>query len=286
LTHTASKQKQPTRLQEYGVGVFELCPTKAALKKALKKELITVNGTIATTATYIHGGEVITLTISEKIISSKELVFPLQILFEDEFLAILHKPAGILVSGNSFKTIARALPQNLTKSKQPDACTPQPVHRLDYATTGVILAGKTNSSIRALNKLFKEKKVQKTYYAITIGTMESQGDITTTIDDKPSHSSYQVLKSVTSSRFGKLNLVTLDPKTGRRHQLRKHLAGIGTPILGDKDYGKEGFLLKGKGLYLHAYAIQFVHPFSEEEIFIKSELPERFVKIFPEITIP
>ena len=240
-----------------------------------------MNGAIATTATYINGGELITLTISESNTSSKQLIFPLQVLFEDEYLAILHKPAGILVSGNSFKTIARALPQNLTKSTQPDACTPQPVHRLDYATTGVILAGKTNSSIRVLNQLFEDKKVQKTYFAVTIGTMPNQGDITTPIAEKTSHSSYQVFESVTSQRFGVLNLVTLDPKTGRRHQLRKHLASIGNPILGDKDYGKAGLILNGKGLYLHAYSLQFLHPFTKDEIVIKSELPERFRKLFP-----
>lgn len=263
------------------MGIFELCATKSSLKKALKKELITVNGTIATTATYIHGRELITLTIFEKKTATKELIYPLTVLFEDAYLAVIHKPAGILVSGNRFKTIASALPQNLTKSELPDTCTPQPVHRVDYATTGTLLVGKTRSSIRALNKLFENKKVQKTYYAITIGTMETKGNITTPIDQKPSQSNYTALTSVVSKRFGTLNLVKLDPKTGRRHQLRKHMASIGNPILGDKDYGIDGSILQGKGLYLHAYSLQFVHPFRGENICIKSELPKRFLKIFP-----
>lgn len=268
------------RLQEYGVGVFERCPTKSALKKALKKQLITVNGVTATTATYIHGGEVLVLTVPEKITSSKKLVFPLKVLFEDEYIAIIHKPAGILVSGNSFKTIARALPQHLQSSKLPDACTPQPVHRLDYATTGVLLVGKTSYSIRELSQLFKDKKIIKTYFAVTLGAMETHGEITSLIDGKASHSSYTVCDWVPSDRFGRLNLVKLQPKTGRRHQLRKHLAGIGNPILGDKEYGLNGLLLKGKGLYLHAYSLQFVHPITKKEIFVQSELPERVGKIF------
>lgn len=263
------------------MGIFEFCPTKSALKKALKKEQILVNGTMATTATYIQGGEIIVLTISEKNIATKQLDFPLKVLFEDDSLAVIYKPAGFLVSGNSFKTIANALPQNLTTSTLPDACVPQPAHRLDYATTGVLLVGKTSSSIRILNKLFEDKKILKTYYAITIGTMENQGSITTPIDEKPSRSVYQVLETVSSLRFETLNLVKLAPKTGRRHQLRKHLARIGNPILGDKDYGKEGFILNGKGLYLHAYSLQFTHPFTKEKMLIKSELPGRFVKIFP-----
>ncbi len=239
-----------------------------------------MNGTIATTATYIQGGEVIAFTISEKITATKQLRFPLQVLFEDNYLAILHKPAGIMVSGNTFKTITSALPQNLTKSTLPDACTPQPAHRLDYPTTGVLLAGKTSSSIRALNQLFKDKRVSKTYYAVTIGEMETQGEITSLLDGKASHTSFQVCESVSSERFSTLNLVKLNPKTGRRHQLRKHLASMGHPILGDKEYGIEGLILNGKGLYLHAYSLQFIHPVTEEKILVKSELPERFGKLF------
>lgn len=155
------------------------------------------------------------------------------------------------------------------------------MHRLDYATTGVLLVGKTISSIRLLNKMFEDKLIKKLYYAVTIGDMNEQGDISTPIDGKQSQSHYQLVKSVSSKRFRKLNLVKLEPKTGRRHQLRKHLAGIGNPILGDKDYGIEDLILKGKGLYLHASTLKFTHPFTSENIFIKDELPKRFMKIFP-----
>ncbi|WP_394355066.1 RluA family pseudouridine synthase [Maribacter aquimaris] len=192
----------------------------------------------------------------------------------------MHKPAGILVSGNSFKTIAHALPQNLRKSNLPDATTPQPVHRLDFATTGILLIGKTNQSIRALNKLFENKSVKKTYYAITIGEMEERGEIISAIDGKKSQSNYTLCDSVPSERFGRLNLVELGPRTGRRHQLRKHLSHIGNPILGDKEYGIENLILNGKGLYLHAYSLKFIHPFTHGEMHFKDGLPQRFKKIF------
>ena len=255
-------------------------PTKSALKKVIKKKYVEVDDVIATTATYIRGGETITLAIPNEISSSKKLVFPLQVLYEDEHLAILHKPPGILVSGNGFKTIAHALPQNLQPSALTDVTKPQPVHRLDYATTGVLLTGKTGSAIRKLNQLFQDKKVQKVYYAVTIGEMPPHGKIDTPIDGKPSESPFVVTQSVPSEKYGFLNLVKLDPKTGRRHQLRKHLASIGNPILGDQMYGKEGLILTGKGLYLHAYSLDFTHPFTEEQIYIKDNLPERFTKIF------
>lgn len=193
---------------------------------------------------------------------------------------MIHKPAGIQVSGNSFKTVANALGQNLKPSSLPDKVRPQPVHRLDYATTGILLVGKTSRSIRELNKLFEEKAVAKTYFAVTIGEMDRQGTIDLPVDNKPSRSHYEVLDSVPSERFGMLNLVELKPETGRRHQLRLHLASMGNPILGDKDYGIDGLILNGKGLYLHAHSLTFIHPFTTQEIHLQDPLPERFGKIF------
>lgn len=281
-THIVPQLESPIRMQDYGVGIFNATVTKSALKKALKKRYIRVDGLVASTATFIRGGETISISIPEEVSPKKKLIFPLEVLFEDEYLAVIHKPAGILVSGNSFKTIANALPQNIKRSNLPDAARPQPVHRLDYATTGILLVGKTSSSIRALNKLFENKEVRKTYYAVAIGEMEASGRITTEVDGKKSRSNYTGIQSVASERFGKLNLLQLEPETGRRHQLRIHLSSIGNPILGDKDYGIEGLILNGKGLYLHAYSLEFKHPFTNEALALKDELPERFTKLFVE----
>ena len=242
--------------------------------------MVRVNDSIATSATLIHGGECISLSVPKESSPNKKLVFPLKVLFEDDYLAVIHKPAGILVSGNSFKTIANALAQNIQQSDLPDATKPQPVHRLDYATTGVLLVGKTSSSIRALNRMFEDKKVEKIYYAVIIGEMSNQGKITSEIDGKKSQSNYKLLESVSSKRFGKLNLVKLKLQTGRRHQLRKHLSSIDNPILGDEAYGIENLILKGKGLYLHAYSLSFIHPFTNKQVCLKDEFPQRFKKIF------
>lgn len=269
------------RLQEYGVGLFKSALTKSALKKALKKNYITVNDHIATSATFINGGERITLAIPKDATPTKTLIFPLTVIFEDDYLAAIHKPSGILVSGNTFKTIGKALAQNIMRSTLFDATRPQPVHRLDFATTGILLAGKTSASIRALNQLFEAKTIHKTYYAVTIGHMDTEGTITTNIDDKPSQSHYKVLASVDSKRFGQLNLVQLNPLSGRRHQLRKHLFSINHPILGDKTYGISDLILNGKGLYLHAYSLSFKHPFTKETLYLKDDFPERFKKLFP-----
>ncbi len=281
-THIAIQLKTPIRLQEYAVGIFNTIPTKSGIKKAIKKKLILVNGAIASTALFINGGEKIELFQLDTETDFKRLNLSLEVVFEDDFLAVIYKPSGVLVSGNKFVTIANALAQNLQKSAEPDAVKPQPVHRLDYPTSGVLLIGKTSSAITALSQLFETKNIQKTYHAVCIGKMQHTGTIDFAIEDKESHSSYKVLKTVNSPRFEFLNLVKLSPKTGRKHQLRIHLSSINNQILGDKEYGNPALILKGKGLYLHASTLRFEHPFTKEHITVSKELPKKFTKIFPE----
>tara|TARA_R110001632_G_scaffold229875_1_gene366690 strand:- start:10724 stop:11587 length:864 start_codon:yes stop_codon:yes gene_type:complete len=279
-THIVPHQKNPIRIQEYAVGIFKTVATKSAIKKAIKKELILVNDEPTSTAKIIIGEEKITLIDNREKSTQKQLILKLSVLYEDDYLAVIEKPAGILVSGNKFKTIDNALQQNLQRSIQSDAVRPRPVHRLDYPTTGLLLIGKTSSSILALNQLFENKKIEKIYHAITIGKIEPEGRILFEVDEKQSESIYKVIATVSSKRFSKLNFVKLSPKTGRRHQLRKHLSAIGNPILGDQEYGKEELILKGKGLYLHASRLDFIHPFTKEHLEINSPIPLKFKKIF------
>lgn len=279
-THTALPQSKPIRLQEYGVGLFRKIATKSALKKAIKKGLITVEGKIASTATFIYGNEQIAFYPLEEPTNRKKLELELQVVFEDEHLAVINKPAGILVSGNTFKTISNALSSNLKKSTCPDSVTPKPVHRLDFGTTGLLLVGKTSSDILALSKLFENRQIAKTYIAVTIGKMKRKGSVAIPLDGKEATSTYEVLQTVVSERFQYLNLVKLLPKTGRKHQLRQHLAALGNPILGDTAYFKENLVLKGKGLYLHAFSLQFVHPVTNENMYFENGLPMKVSKIF------
>jgi 23S rRNA pseudouridine1911/1915/1917 synthase len=281
-THDVPKLEKAIRFQEYAVGIFETIPTKSGIKKAIKKELIYIDGTLATTSKYISGKEKIELYQSEKSSLFKRLELKIEVLFEDEYLAIIYKPAGILVSGNKFVTIANGLTQNLIKSTQFDAVKPQPIHRLDYPTSGLLLIGKTSTAITELGKLFQNKEIQKTYFAITIGVMNTVGLINFLIDEKIAQTKFEVLKTVISERFGYLNFVKLEPKTGRKHQLRKHVSEIGNPILGDKKYFLEHKVLTGKGLYLHAASLDFVHPFTKDKISITKNLPKKFTKIFPD----
>ncbi len=280
-THIVPTLTDPQRLQEYAVGIFKSVATRSAIKKAIKKGIILVDQETSSTATWIKGGETIQLLEVQKS-THKVFDLTLEVLFEDEHLAIINKPAGVLVSGNSFATIDNALNSNLQVSTLEDTVRPRPTHRLDYPTSGLLLIGKTSSAILQLNQLFEHKQIQKTYHAVTIGKMQTEGKISLDVDGKESLSFYKVLDSVPSKRFNHLNLVELSPKTGRRHQLRKHLSSLGNPILGDKEYGKGDLILKGKGLYLHASQLTFIHPFTQKEMQVNTPLPKKFLKIFPQ----
>lgn len=279
-THIAKKPTEKIRFQEYGVGIFDLIPTKSGLKKAVKKGLILINGEKATTAQFINGGEKIEL-LEEKSVSKKPFIKHLDVLFEDEDLAIIIKPNGILTSGNAFATIANCLEMNLKDSSRNDAVTPFPVHRLDYATSGLLLIGKTASCRRILHEMFEQNQITKTYHAVCVGKMRcSEGCIEEDLDGKPSVTNYKVLKSVISERFEALNLVELYPKTGRTHQLRRHLLLIGNPIMGDKKYFVQNKQHKGYGLYLHATKLELSHPISHKKLLVESDLPKKMLRIF------
>lgn len=277
--HIAPKPNETIRLQDYGVGIFKGAPSKSALKKAIKRKQVLVNGKLATTAMFIKEGDKIELRIPLGQTPHKTFQLELQSIFEDEHMAIVHKPAGVLTSGNSFKTIANALPNNLKTSSEADAILPQPAHRLDFATTGALTVGKTRKALHKLNMAFEKQQIKKVYYAICIGHLPEYGTIDVAIDGKDAKTYYRAIESVNSPRFGQLQLVQLLPITGRRHQLRKHLFAMGSPILGDPIYYNENHILKGKGLYLHAYSLKLQHPETEENLWIVDPLPERFRKI-------
>jgi len=255
------------------------------MKKAIEKGLVKVNGDVAFTGRYVSGGELIQLHKKEDTDLGPVVKVQLEVLHEDEHLALINKPAGIVVSGNKKRTLVNALPYNLKESSQPNALPrPQPAHRLDFPTSGVILIGKTANTLTSLNELFSKRGVEKTYQAITQGTMtEKEGTIESTIKNKKAITHYKVLKELPSPKWDHLNLVELKPVTGRRHQLRIHMSELGNPIFGDKTYGIEGKIMQGKGLYLHSMKVAFTHPVTEEKIEVSTPLPLKFQRLLDNI---
>lgn len=272
------------RLSDMPRGIFKTIPSRKAFKNAIKKGLVKVDGELGHTADYIKGGELIEVFEDPYQKAKPHIDFELEVLYEDDYLAVVYKPAGILVSGNKKWTLENALSFNLKKSNKEDVLVnPEPIHRLDYATSGVLLISKTREAVIRLNKLFEERQIDKIYHAICIGKMEEEGLIESDIEDKKCKSTYRVLKTINSDKYDHLNLVQLIPHTGRRNQLRIHLLEIGNPIFGDLKYGREGFISKGSGLYLHASSLGFKHPLTNEMLIVSKELPKKFTKLFPNI---
>jgi 23S rRNA pseudouridine1911/1915/1917 synthase len=275
--------QEVVRLSDLPWNSFHFIQSRKAWKKSIKSGLVKVNGAQGFTGDHISGGELIEVFQDDVDKEMPEIDLKLEVLFEDDYLAIVNKPAGIEVSGNKKWTLQNALSGNLKSSGQADWLHVQePIHRLDYPTSGAILIGKTASITIALNKLFEERNIKKSYLAVTIGEMPKSGKVESDVDDSPAGSLFRVLNSLESERFGFLNLVELNPETGRRHQLRKHMLELGNPILGDWAYYKEGLILKGKGLYLHSLSLEFAHPSNGEMIKVQAPLPGKYVKLFPE----
>ena len=168
-THIVPENIKDIRLSDYAIGVFPQIPSRKGLKKAIKNGQVYINGSKANTGNWITTGQKIDLIALDKK-PPKIYQLTLPIIYEDDQLAIIKKTAGIVVSGNQFHTIQNALLFNLAPSKAIDAFQlPRPVHRLDYATSGLLLIAKTTSASIYLSKQFKNKTIQKRYQAVIIG---------------------------------------------------------------------------------------------------------------------
>jgi 23S rRNA pseudouridine1911/1915/1917 synthase len=278
-THLVPDDVSPIRLSDYARTAFPQFPSRKGMAKAIKRGELWINGSPAHSGDWIQPRQILTLVDLQQR-PPKTYHLPLEVIDEDESLAIINKPPGIEVSGNKFKTVENALADNLTPSSLPDALPwPRPVHRLDYSTSGLLLVAKTASAQVALGHQFENRTLHKHYSALVMGQLTEPGQINTEIDGLPAVSDYTPLKTVPSLRSGHITLVNLSPVTGRTHQLRIHMAALGHPIVGDQKYGEAGNTLKGKGLFLAAIELQFLHPVSQQETTAKIDLPLKFCSL-------
>lgn len=277
-THTIPLDTPAQRFSDYAQGLFSVYPTQNSVKKAIKRGELILNGAIEKTGTWIQPGQLIQRIDPER---TPEHVFPqkMEVVFEDEALAVIQKPAGLPTSGNFYRTAQNAILYNVGLSTQADALPcPLPAHRLDRATSGLLIFAKTRSARIELGRQFETKAIQKQYEAVVMGKIPESGTLETPIDNKPSTSLYTRLDTVPSLRSEHLSLVKLQPLTGRTHQLRIHLSQAGFPILGDQLYGKEGMILLRKGLFLSAVGLSFPHPVTQEEMTFQIDAPPKFRK--------
>ncbi|MCK4934715.1 MAG: RluA family pseudouridine synthase [Simkaniaceae bacterium] len=217
----------------------------------------------------------------------------LDILYEDEAILAINKPAGMVVhpaSGNRTGTLVNALLYYVKSLKLWDeSIRPGIVHRLDKDTSGIILVAKTIESHRDLIEQFSDRSIEKTYIAITLGNPKN-GILSAPIGRHPKNRKEMTLLDVggkeaiteieTLANREHLSYVSLSPKTGRTHQLRVHLKSCNAAVLGDSVYGNEKMKEKYgiKRQLLHAHQISFTHPLSKKRMNLSAEIPKDIQK--------
>lgn len=277
--HRVDRRGEGMRLVDYAGQAFVKLGSKSAAKKALKKQNILLNGRAAQGAEFLQAGDTIEL-IGQQQSSMKALHIEMPVIFEDEYLIVVNKPAGIATNGNRHKTAENAVLGKFKPSSASDALSrPVAAHRLDVPTRGLLIMAKTKTAQREIGHLFQKKLIQKHYYAIVHGAPPQSGYIETPIGDKSAHTDFETVRTVSSRLFDKLSLVRLSPKTGRTHQLRIHMQSIGHLIAGDKQYADGKRTILGKGVYLAACALSFRHPVTGKPLELSEDIPNKFVRL-------
>ncbi len=214
---------------------------------------------------------------------------PFQVIYEDNHLLVVNKPAGLLVQGDSTgdKPLVEFGKDYIkSKYKKPGKVFLGVVHRLDRPVSGLVVLARTSKALERMNEIFKNRKVQKTYWAVVRRKPgETKGRLvhyllkdgsrnTVKAFDKPVEEAK--MAELTYRLLGKLNehyLLEVNPITGRPHQIRVQLSRMGCPIRGDVKYGfpKPN---TDSSINLHARKIHFVHPVRKEPMTFKAGLPE------------
>ena len=253
----------------------------------------------------LRGGE--TIEVDLEILRPTPLKpeqIPLQILFEDQDLAVIEKPAGLVVhpgSGTKAKTIVHGLLFHFQSlSNAGGISRPGIVHRLDKNTSGLLIIAKNNVAHARLSRAFQDRQIQKTYLALVHGKFaRNSGTIELPVGRHPrirtkmatgiprgrsAYTEYQVLE-----QFRGFSLLEVHIKTGRTHQIRVHLAAIGRPVVGDSVYGERSYkeFTKRFGVlnryFLHASGLRFTHPTTGVIMEYHSPLPEELQNLLKSI---
>lgn len=262
-----------TRLLDYAIGVFPLLPTKSSVKKAIKRRELWIDNVQGYSGDYIRQGMTIYHRIPQEEVA--ELI-DIDIAYEDDFLLIVNKPPGILSSGQGKVSIQKALIQRQWDSIIEDAYLfPKLIHRLDRDTSGLLIAAKTKSTHLALSQMLEAHAIKKKYAAIVEGCPKSPLWIDDPIDGQEAMTNITSVKKLQTKDT--TSLCTIELVTGRTHQIRVHMKGIGHPIVGDHIYNKEGISF-GRGLFLQASSIRFNHPETSDIIEVEVPLHKKFEK--------
>lgn len=216
-------------------------------------------------------------------------VLNLEVLYEDNHLIIINKKVGDLIQGDKTGDIplSELVKQYIKKKYQkPGNVFLGVVHRLDRPTSGAVIFARTSKALERLNKMLRDKKIKKTYWAIVKNKpLKETYTLINYLKKNPKNNKSTVYtKETEGSKRAVLHfkiikeldnyfLLEIDLETGRHHQIRAQLSAIGCPIKGDLKYGFNRSNKDG-GIHLHARRIEFIHPVSKEPIKLKAPLPD------------
>ena len=299
-------KKEKMRIDTYLANYFPDY-SRNYFQKLIKGQKVKIGDFLPKANYLIKKDEVIEITfLPEKSENIQAQDIPLNIIYEDEELIVLNKQAGMVVHpacGHPNGTLVNALLYYAMESAAKDKKKsfvwkdfvayednrPGIVHRLDKDTSGIILVAKTKTTQFFLAKQFQKREIKKTYWALVSGEVKDEkGEIVAPLGrsvyerKKMAVGSYAGKEAVTRfkvlKRFVDFTLLEVKPKTGRTHQVRVHLAYIGYPVLGDRDYSSKWTVgeKKIKRQLLHAYELDFVHPAQKKRMKLTAPLPDDF----------
>jgi 23S rRNA pseudouridine1911/1915/1917 synthase len=265
--------------------------SRSRLQQLVRKEFITLNGSPARPRDLVRSGDRIAINepAPERIDNQPEAI-PIHVLYEDEDLIVINKPAGLVVhpgAGHREHTLVNALLHHFPKLSGIGGMErPGIVHRLDKETSGCLVVAKNDEAHRGLSEQFEQRTVEKIYLALVVGRMRKNAG---TVDEKIGRHPVDRQRMSIASRRGReakteyrvlsssdeTSLVECKLHSGRTHQVRVHLQHLGHPVLGDKIYGKKHAKDFARQM-LHAWKLGFQHPRTGEWKNFEAPLPTDF----------
>jgi 23S rRNA pseudouridine1911/1915/1917 synthase len=275
--------------------------SRSAAQRLITGGQVTVDGELVKPSHKVRQGEEVVLLLpAEESLELLPEAIPLDIVYEDQALLVVNKPAGMVVHpapGHSGGTLVNAVLAYCPELVASDDERPGIVHRLDRDTSGLILVAKSEKSRRALQRQFKERQVHKAYLALLDGHLQpAWGRIEARVGRDPHHrqrmtvlaggreaaTEYHVLEQYAHQvgpAAGDYTLVEAEPVTGRTHQIRVHFASIGHPVVGDEVYGRRRTSLPVPRHFLHARRLGFKHPSTGQLLELEAPLPEELAVV-------
>ena len=307
--------KKKERLDLFLTNVIENA-TRSKIQKLIEAELVKVNGKPAKANYKIRPNDIIEAVhpITPRPENTEPEDIPIDIIFEDEYLIVVNKPAGMVTHpayGNYTGTLVNALLHHTSKlSGLNQSGRPGIIHRLDKNTSGLLVVAKDDFTHAEIAKQFSKRTIEREYHTICWGNFkEKSGEVSSNIarsskdrkkfstavsQGKPSLTLYKVIEEFEFTTYLKVKL-----KTGRTHQIRVHLSSIGKPVFGDPTYGGRQIhygseLPKIKKRVqnlldimprqaLHAKTVGFFHPLKKEVMSFSSDLPEDMKLLISEL---